>query len=252
MSDTMIQKSFPVEIRKSADGQFMVVLSTDGVDRDRDIIDPQGWRLANFRLNPVVLWQHRRELPPIARAMDIRVSGSRLIASLEFPPTGVSPLADEINGLMGAGFLHSASVGFLPIQSVYNAERDGLDILEAELLEFSIVNIPSNAEARVQRCVGESCNLPAMKSWLSGSRKAACSCGANDTLLDIRDDSPALEIIEPVTHLELSESFIDLGDERQLNRQIAHVVQRELTNAITEQIGESLRDALDYARGRVR
>ena len=30
MPDTMIQKSFPVEIQKSADGQFTVVVSTDG------------------------------------------------------------------------------------------------------------------------------------------------------------------------------------------------------------------------------
>ena len=39
MPDTMIQKSFPVEIQKSADGQFTVVVSTDGVDRDKDIIE---------------------------------------------------------------------------------------------------------------------------------------------------------------------------------------------------------------------
>lgn len=250
MPDTMIQKSFPVEIQKSADGQFTVVVSTDGVDRDKDIIDPQGWRLANFKLNPIVLWQHRRDLPPIARATDIRVSGSRLIATMEFPPTGVSSLADEINGLMAAGFLHSASVGFLPIRSAYNTERDGLDILEAELLEFSIVNIPSNAEARVQRCVGESCNLPALKSWLSGARKAPCSCGNGD-VLELRDDNLVLEIAEPPTHVDL-ENFIDTSDTRQLNQAIGRVVQRELANVITEQIGESLRDAIDYARGRVR
>jgi|CXWL01.1.fsa_nt_gi HK97 family phage prohead protease len=251
MPDTMIQKSFPIEIRKSADGQYTVVVSTDAVDRDKDIIDPQGWRLANFRLNPIVLWQHRRDLPPIGKAPDIRVSGSRLIATMECPPAGVSPLADEINGLMAAGFLHSASVGFLPIRSVYNAERDGLDILEAELLEFSIVNIPSNAEARVQRCVGESCNLPAMKSWLSGARKAPCSCGNGD-VLELRDDAGSfLEIHEPVTHIELQD-FIDIDDTRQLNRAIGRVVEKELTGFLVKEIGSAIQDSLDYARGRVR
>lgn len=251
MPDTMIQKSFPVVVRKSADGQFSIVVSTDAVDRDRDIIDPQGWRLANFRQNPIVLWQHRRELPPIARATDIRVSGSRLIATMEFPPTGVSPLADEINGLMAAGFLHSASVGFLPIRSVYNAERDGLDILEAELLEFSVVSIPSNAEARVQRCVGESCNLPAMKSWLSGARKAPCSCGANDSFLELRDDNLVLEIAELATHLDLQD-FIDIDDTKQLNRAIGSVFAREFSGFLAKEVSTSLRDSLDYMRGRVR
>ena len=113
MPDTLTLKSFPVAIQKAAkDRTFSFIISSDAIDRDRDVIDPTGWRLDNYRKNPVVLWQHRRDLPPIARAISPRVSGSRLLSDVEFPPQGISPLADEIHDLLAAGFLTSASVGF--------------------------------------------------------------------------------------------------------------------------------------------
>ena len=247
MPDTLTLKSFPVAIQKAAkDRTFSFIISSDAIDRDRDVIDPTGWRLDNYRKNPVVLWQHRRDLPPIARAISPRVSGSRLLSDVEFPPQGISPLADEIHDLLAAGFLTSASVGFTPIRSIYNSERDGLDILEAELLEFSIVNIPANAEARVLRCVGEACDLPAMKSWLSGSVKASCACGGGD-VLELADDR-FLEISEPATYLELSEPFVFTDDLPAVNRALGDVIRRELANVIAE----SIRDTLDYQMGRVR
>lgn len=174
----MIRKSFPVQIKQGGERTFAVTISTGTVDRDGDTIDPKGWDLRAYRANPIVLWQHDHSLPPIARAADVRVQGQKLVAVMEFPPPGVSPLADEIHGLMKAGFLHSTSVGFLPLRSTPNGT--GQDIHEAELLEFSVVNVPSQVEARVRRCAGEACDELALKSWLGRS----CEC----------DDAVVLEI----------------------------------------------------------
>ena len=71
-------------------------------------------------------------------------------------------------------------------------------------------------------------------------------------MLELRFDSLAVEIIEPMDRLEVAEDFVFTDDTKSLNKAIGRVVQRELANVITEQIGTSLRDALDYARGRVR
>lgn len=177
-TSTATRKSLSVSFQKGTSSRtFNAIISTSAVDRDKDVIDPKGWRLESYRKNPIILWQHRRDLPPIARCTDIRVSGSRLIAKMEFPPAGTYQLADEIFNLVDAGFLHSTSVGFLPIRSIYNNERGGHDILEAELLEFSIVAVPANSEALIQRCLGAGCDTAAVDRWL----KSVGGCGCSNT-----------------------------------------------------------------------
>jgi HK97 family phage prohead protease len=207
------------------------------VDRDKDVIDPKGWRLASYRENPIVLWQHRRDLPPIARTTDIRVSGARLLASLEFPPEGASPLADEIHNLVAAGFLHSTSVGFLPIRSEYNHERGGHDILEAELLEWSIVNVPANHEALIQRCLGEACDRAAVDRWLKGAKSTRCAC---------KTSLAEIPFVNGEFHFEDEHLYVT-----QSPATIARLTRGALRTAIKELIPQMIRREVNYMRGRI-
>jgi phage head maturation protease len=55
--------------------------------------------------------------------------------------------------MLKTGFLSATSVGFIPLK--YNfvddpQRRFGIDFLEQELLEFSIVTVPANAEALIE------------------------------------------------------------------------------------------------------
>jgi len=230
MSRSAAFKSFPVEFRKGHSSRtFTAVISTASVDRDKDVIDPKGWRLDSYRKNPIVLWQHRRDLPPIARTTDIRVSGTRLLATMEFPPEGASPLADEIHNLVAAGFLHSTSVGFLPIRSVYNAERGGHDILEAELLEWSVVNVPANSEAAIQRCLGAECDAKAVDRWLKSD---SCGCANN-----------------PLAELLVCDDGVIFDDE------IAHMtrvaVKASVRDVVKTETALAVRRERDYQRGRI-
>ena len=68
----------------------------------------------------------------------------------EFPLPGVHPLSDTVFGLIEAGIINAASVGFIAKDMEPNA-HGGFDIHRAELLEFSFVAVPSNAEALIQR-----------------------------------------------------------------------------------------------------
>jgi HK97 family phage prohead protease len=133
------------------------VASDESVDRYGDIIRANGWDLNNFKTNNVLLWGHQASLPSIGKVPDIRVEGTRLIASVEFRPEGDNELADDIyRGLQG-GFLNAVSVGFLPTKKPNmlwaaddpNHEKwpTGYEFVGQELLELSVVAVPANAQA---------------------------------------------------------------------------------------------------------
>ena len=60
------------------------ILSTGEVDRYGDRIDPAGWRLANYRKNPVVLFAHDRSALPIGRCSFVGLVHGRLVGDIEF------------------------------------------------------------------------------------------------------------------------------------------------------------------------
>lgn len=163
-----IRKLFPAQIKDAGARSIIAVVSTESVDRDGDVIHASGWQLDNFRRNPVVLFGHDYSRPPVARASSIDVVGTTLRATIEFPPPNVSELADEVHGLVRAGFLPGVSVGFRPLPGgkTYNEQRGGMDFTAQELLEFSFVAIPSNPQALViQRTNGGD----RMARWLTRS-----------------------------------------------------------------------------------
>lgn len=160
-ADASLRKGFVAEAKAASDAERTIdfVISTDSVDRMGDTIAVDGWKLANYRKNPVVLWSHDPRMIPIAKASNIRVEDGKLKARAEFAGREISGLADAVYRAIKAGFLNAVSVGFAPIKYAFS-EADGrtwgIDFLEQELLEFSVVGIPANAEALVEaRSAGE-------------------------------------------------------------------------------------------------
>lgn len=67
--------SSQVEVFKSIDvkkDSFHWVMSTFDVDRDFEKVDPKGWSLKNYLVNPVVLWSHDYTIPAIGYAENLR------------------------------------------------------------------------------------------------------------------------------------------------------------------------------------
>lgn len=144
---TSVVKSVDPEAREAT-----FIITTADADRDRDIIEPKGWKLQNFRKNPVVLWAHSHNVPPIAKAVSINKIKTKddvmgLQSRAKFPPEGVYPLADQVFNLIREGFLGAASVGFRVLKAAFNEERGGIDFMEQELLEWSVVPVPANQAA---------------------------------------------------------------------------------------------------------
>ncbi|MCC6483340.1 MAG: hypothetical protein IT209_00710 [Armatimonadetes bacterium] len=150
------------------------VISTRDVDRDDDIMDPKGCVLDEYRLNPVVLWNHDYSQPPVAKCVDIRADAEKITVKSVYAQT---PFAEEVYQLKREGILQAASVGFVPLEVVYKGsdgwadtvnelkERWGVNaryfsdawrvIKRWMLLEYSDVPIPANQNA-LQVAVGKS------------------------------------------------------------------------------------------------
>lgn len=141
-------------------------VSTRDVDRDGEILDPDGAMLDEFRKAPVILWGHNYSEPPIGSDKRIDSDGYGLIAESIYATT---ERAKEVFKLKQEGHLKTQSVGFVPLERIERgergwtrawqdrAERWGVDHMHFEnakaiisrwlLLEHSDVSVPSNINA---------------------------------------------------------------------------------------------------------
>lgn len=120
------------------------IASTQSKDRDGDILIQNGWMLDNFRKNPVLLWSHNPFEVPIGKVLNIDVQNDQLVFDAEFAVE--DELGARIFKLVQGGFLNTFSVGYIP-----KMKNENGDTTQMELLEISVVNIPSNQDARVSR-----------------------------------------------------------------------------------------------------
>jgi HK97 family phage prohead protease len=115
------------------------------------------WNLKNYLANPVVLWGHRNDQPPIGRNIALEEDEKGLYAVTEFNKDDATAM--QVFGLFQGRFLNAFSVGFIPkafmMEPMVNSERKGVVFTEAELYEYSAVSVPANPGALVTREVAE-------------------------------------------------------------------------------------------------
>jgi len=141
------------------------IISTGDVDRDGDTISVKGWELTHFKKNPVVLWAHDHRIPAIAQARQVKVQGGKLVSlATKFTEKDEHEFGFMTFKLLAGGFLNTTSVGFVSRRHEHNNDRGGIDFIEQELLEFSLVNVPSNPEALIQ-ARAKGIDLKPMNEW---------------------------------------------------------------------------------------
>lgn len=151
----MVRAGVVAEVERAADDaarSMQFTISTETIDRMNDTIDVTGWKLDNFRKNPVVLYGHDGSALPVGKAPRVWIEGKSLKAEVEFTPAGMARFNDTVFDMLKGGFLNAVSVGFAPLKWAWAKAPDrpmGIDFIEQELLEFSIVTIPANPEALV-------------------------------------------------------------------------------------------------------
>jgi len=152
------------------------VVTTRTPDRAGDIVLPQGLRNRDeFLANPVVLWAHQRNTPPIGRCLSLEVQPDRVIAETQF--AAASPFAVELFGLYAAGVLSGWSIGFLPIRT--SPRRGGGTQVDSwDLLEYSAVPVPENPQALTMAVRKGLTVSPMLQQWLRQDVLAAlCRVG---------------------------------------------------------------------------
>ena len=156
-----------VKLPEKKGGDITFTISNGGVDRDNDTIAVSGWNLKNYKKNPVVMWGHDYSLPPIGRSKRLSVKGDDLVSVPEFVPKEVFPFAGMVKELIELDFIRATSVGFIGETLAWNEKRGGFDFQKQELLEYSIVPIPSNPDALAE-AKGAGVDLSPMVKWAEG------------------------------------------------------------------------------------
>jgi HK97 family phage prohead protease len=145
---------------------FSGYASARTVDRDNEVILPDGVDLDSFRKAPVLLWGHSWGQPPIGKDAAIASDGYGLRTRSLMAETA---LANDLWMLVKGGFLKTSSIGFIPLEYVqaghknygglmdaarkwpeWNSKAEpNVFITKALLLEHSLVSVPACAEALI-------------------------------------------------------------------------------------------------------
>ena len=197
------------------------VISDGSRDRYGTVCNTRGWKLENFNKNGIVGYQHNvygdmcgapnpDDVIGVGRAW---VEGDLLIGSVTFEPAELNPLAEKIFQKVLHGSLKATSVGFMELgEGRYGdgdqacGRADQTYYFEAqELLEFSIVNIPANANA-LKRSVREQSAHALM--YLRRATGLSFADVEKMTVRDVLDSlegkrsaSTAVDIVDPVTEV---------------------------------------------------
>jgi len=150
MSEMLYKVLDDCEIKKLEDRTYEFTASTSNQDRDGEVIEASGWDLKNFKKNPVIMYAHDYRSLPVGRAPRIWVSSDgKLKNTVEFPSEGTYEFADIVERLVDKGYLKTESVGFIPKkwEDGDSEKAPKRTYTKQELLEISIVPIPSNPDA---------------------------------------------------------------------------------------------------------
>jgi hypothetical protein len=145
-----IDNAAPPSIKPGAKTTRLIISTVDP-DRYRDILDPMGCDLVNFKSNPLFLWEHGKKYPldqsVLGRALQIDQYPDRIEAVVQYVPQDSNALPARILELETKGLLPGNSIGWRPLGNIRIDELGRRHIGKWELLEVSKVAVPVNARA---------------------------------------------------------------------------------------------------------
>ena len=138
----MLKKSLAI-VEKAVDlgeGILEAVIATDSKDRHGERLSMKGLDTSKYEANPVVLWGHDYNKPPIGKTLSLTKRAGKLIAKIKFA-IDEDEFAHKVYKLYKGGYMKAFSIGFIPL------EMDGDMYTKSEMIEHSAVPVPANSEA---------------------------------------------------------------------------------------------------------
>lgn len=131
------------------------VISTEAVDTYGTVFLASGWDFTRYNDNPVVFFQHgshSSDPDMLIGTSRIFQEGKETLATVTFEAAEDNPLAEKVFRKVKNGSLKGASIGANIKQGRWGVKDAGEDpeviyFERQELLEWSIVTIPSNPDA---------------------------------------------------------------------------------------------------------
>jgi HK97 family phage prohead protease len=131
------------------------VLSTVDIDRHGHVVEQKSWQLDKFKTNPVFLEQHKADEYPIGTFVKLEFEvdpnnpgENRLVGTVKFADD--YDRADIAWNLVKQGVVRTVSVGFIPHDWDYDEDLEVFVLKDCELVEVSLVSVPSNYMALVK------------------------------------------------------------------------------------------------------
>ena len=178
--------------------------SDETLDRYQEVITVAGWKLDNYRKNPVVQNAHSycSVSDTIGKSLITEIRQDAPRSTLDAPTPYLfqrvqfaveeNPMAKVAYGLYKGGFLNAVSVGFIPLRWENGSQETGYrrKYLEQELLEVSAVSMPANPNAMTMALKAGAVDLGDLKE-LAALLKHFCNEKA-DRISDTSALGPAI------------------------------------------------------------
>lgn len=134
------------------DAPLTFVASGEAMNRKGYNLRNEGWRLDNYNANPIVLWMHDSDIPPLARGLALSKNRQIILDDVSFDRE--DEFARQVESKYRRGFLNAVSVSWRPMDEegayldMWNISLDEIgESLFYDLVEVSLVTTPGDPRA---------------------------------------------------------------------------------------------------------
>lgn len=211
-----------VRIKEGSERVVTFVASDSSRDSHGTVLNQNGWKLDRYNSNGIVGYQHDvygaidNDPDKVIGKGRAYLEDGKLMVDIEFEPADLNPLADKIYRKVVFGSLKAVSVGFVPVgrgkwgtgSESANGSNATYYFAGQELLEISVVNIPSNANA-LKKSIDE--EMEVLRSLESAEEEAP---EVEETAEEVKEEKTEEEVAAsdeetPATPEESEERNID-------------------------------------------